>query len=105
MNRNKRTQAREQKAIERAQDVIDRLWLKQTESRLDNILVETAEIYIGYIANDIAAEFRQAEKLLLVPGHLSDAIKMSAARIFIKHNNLLNKRLQKIYGLPKETPG
>lgn len=97
MTKLRKPDGREQEAIAKAKDTLNRLWIKDTETKLDNILIETAEIYIGYVANDLAAAYRDIEKMHIIPESLNLAVKIRAAELFIRHNARLNTRIQNLY--------
>lgn len=88
---------REHETIAKAKETLKRLWLKDTENKLDHILIETAEIYIGFVANDLAAAYRDTERMHVIPESLSMAVKIRAAELFIRHNARLNDRVRNLY--------
>ncbi|MBZ0098555.1 MAG: hypothetical protein K8F30_05700 [Taibaiella sp.] len=80
---------------------LDRVFIKETQTKLEHILCETAELCIPFIAQDIRDEYCTVEKLAVVPPNAVHPIKAKAASIFIKHNQQLNRKISLHYQLRK----
>lgn len=99
MSKLRNPDSREQRAVSAARKKLAKIPLKDTETKINHILYETADLCIGYIAQELRHAYCNSEKLLMVPQHLAEPIKTKAVEIFILKNQSLNRKVQRLYQL------